>query len=164
MVREKLRGRLQGGAGGLQRAFKFFDRDGSGCVSRAEFTKTMQVNLGLNFEPRLMQQVFAAFDPDSTGEIDFPRFTAVVMESSGSALSAGTSLSTSTASLQVSSDATGNSEMFLVRRAGRSPRPESVVHAADSTAMPRHAAPVPVTTQLSVERGVLSVERGVLCK
>jgi hypothetical protein len=122
MVREKLRGRLQGGAGGLQRAFKFFDRDGSGCVSRAEFTKTMQVNLGLNFEPRLMQQVFAAFDPHSSGEIDYPRFTAVVMESSGSALSAGTSLSTSTASLRISSNATGNSEMFLVRRAGRAPQ------------------------------------------
>ena len=81
MIQDKIQGRLEGGPAGLRRAFQFFDRDGGGTISAEEFEYALQKYVGLNFEKSLLASLFAVFDPQGTGEIDFHRFTSLVMDS-----------------------------------------------------------------------------------
>eukprot|EP01052_Picozoa_sp_SAG31_P082436 SAG31_NODE_42473_length_271_cov_0.906977_1_plen_82_part_10 len=43
MIREKIEQRLEGGPAGLRRAFKFFDKDGSGSINYEEFSHALKV-------------------------------------------------------------------------------------------------------------------------
>ena len=79
MIQDKVRGKTEGGPGIQRRAFQMFDRDRSGEVDRAEFISAMKKYLYLDFNEATLNNLFAAFDPENTGCIDFDRFTTLVM-------------------------------------------------------------------------------------
>jgi Ca2+-binding EF-hand superfamily protein len=63
----------------INRAFKFFDLDGDGGVSLAEFGKTME-KLGV-FIPTShnLQQIFDHYDTNRNGVLDYSEFTNVFL-------------------------------------------------------------------------------------
>jgi len=82
MICQAIESKIPSGAGGLQRAFKLFDRDRSGSISFAEFKRALRDYTMLEFEPSTIDEVLREYDDDSSGDIDFRKFCERVMESS----------------------------------------------------------------------------------
>lgn len=70
----------RGGRGiiGLQRQFKIFDDNGSGTLSRDEFTKAIK-DFAIEIEDVDIAGLFKSMDVDGNGEIDFNEFLRVVV-------------------------------------------------------------------------------------
>ena len=79
MIRSAIEARLESAPGGLRRAFKIFDRDGSGQISAVEFKDMLKHYIMLEFDDATMAAVMNDFDPDGTGGIDFNEFCTLVM-------------------------------------------------------------------------------------
>lgn len=81
MLREKVRQKTKGGTAKatLQRAFKFFDKDESGAVSKDEFNCTM-MNFGISLEAKDTTAFFNRFDPDRSGTITYEEFSGQLFE------------------------------------------------------------------------------------
>ena len=77
-IRKAVEARLEGGPGGLRRAYKFFDRDGSGGIDIDEFKAALKSYAMLEFEDSLIQEIMADWAPD--GVIDYYGFCANVMD------------------------------------------------------------------------------------
>ena len=73
MLRDKLQSRLKGGPGGLRRAFKHFDTDGSGTISHEELHQVLQ-NFNMNLKDGDFDSLMMKYDEDGTGEIDYYEF------------------------------------------------------------------------------------------
>lgn len=75
-LEEKLRFKLQSmvpGKNELQRAFKFFDCDDSGCVDAAEFRKVFkQLNVPLEMDEA--RYLFEKYDDDESGKVEYYEF------------------------------------------------------------------------------------------
>jgi Ca2+-binding EF-hand superfamily protein len=113
MVRTKIEGRLRGGPAALRRAFQFFDSDGSGVISPAEFKSELRRRCGLEFEEELLREVMARFDEDQSG-IDYRKFSQLVM---GSSATDATSFGDSPAKkLLTEDDSNGTSAQFIRRK------------------------------------------------
>eukprot|EP01050_Picozoa_sp_SAG11_P005033 SAG11_NODE_339_length_10506_cov_12.368588_2_plen_858_part_00 len=81
LIRDKIQQKLEGGPAGLRRAYQYFDEDGSGSISMEEFAKALRMKCMLVFDKALLAKVFASFDPDETGEINYQSFCELVMGS-----------------------------------------------------------------------------------
>ena len=79
MIRSAIESRLASAPGGLRRAFKLFDRDGSGQITTNEFRDILKHHVMLEFDETTMAAVMSHFDPDGTGGIDFNEFCTLVM-------------------------------------------------------------------------------------
>mmetsp|Transcript_12701 Transcript_12701/g.21548 ORF Transcript_12701/g.21548 Transcript_12701/m.21548 type:complete len:171 (-) Transcript_12701:282-794(-) len=62
----------------LKDAFKVFDADGSGTISRAELQKLMK-SLGQNLSDAELGAMMDEVDTDKSGEIDFAEFKSMMM-------------------------------------------------------------------------------------
>jgi hypothetical protein len=63
----------------LQIAFKAFDEDGSGAVDTKEITK-MMLSLGLLVQPEVVAKMIKEADTDSSGQIEWEEFKAVMVK------------------------------------------------------------------------------------
>lgn len=81
IIREKIEGRLEGGPGGLRRAFQYFDSDGSGSIDREEMARAMRLKLQLVFDDAIMDKLMDRFDKQGTGTITYQSFCEMVMGS-----------------------------------------------------------------------------------
>eukprot|EP01051_Picozoa_sp_SAG22_P018941 SAG22_NODE_3343_length_1768_cov_0.899940_1_plen_589_part_11 len=124
MIQDKIRGRLPSGPSELRRTFQFFDRDGGGTVSVDEFKYACKRYLGLQFEEKILAKLIKEFDEDGTGELDFAKFSRLVLGSTRE--SDGTSMTDNSALLSVSDD-NGNSDMMLRRKVREKMRPLMVM-------------------------------------
>merc|ERR1712216_310573 len=83
-IREKIRLKSPAGAQEsgltLKKAFKFFDTDGSGDISLAEFSMVME-RFGVNLSKRHLLQLFNNYDDDKQGSINYAEFSDVVFGS-----------------------------------------------------------------------------------
>jgi Ca2+-binding EF-hand superfamily protein len=111
MIRDKIRGRLSTGPSELRRTFQFFDRDGSGAIDLQEFTESLRLRCGLQFEDSLMKSLMAQWDTDKTGELDFQKFCAMILDSKNDLF---VNIN-DRAIMERVSDANSNSEQFLRR-------------------------------------------------
>lgn len=73
LMRDKLKTRGARGFIGLQRQFKIMDDNNSRSLDKYEFTKACSDYM-LGFTEGEMQQLFAYFDYDNSGLIDFDEF------------------------------------------------------------------------------------------
>merc|ERR1711988_595826 len=75
-VREKIDQRNQGNMH-LRRAFHFFDRDSSSSIDIAEFSDAL-ASFGLQFNEDQILALFATYDRNNTGCINYTDFTSQV--------------------------------------------------------------------------------------
>ena len=68
-IRAKINEKMDSRPGGLNRAFQYFDADGSGGIDLEEFKKALLQRCGLIFEDSMLRQVMDRFDDDGSGEI-----------------------------------------------------------------------------------------------
>lgn len=61
----------------LRAAFKEFDQDGNGTISRAELKLTMK-KLGDNLTDEMIDRIIEEVDADGNGEIDFEEFVVMM--------------------------------------------------------------------------------------
>merc|ERR1712196_246555 len=59
----------------LYHTFKYFDKDGSGKVTKDEFRYTLE-KYGISLESKDVGAFFAEFDPDNSGTITYTEFLA----------------------------------------------------------------------------------------
>eukprot|EP01043_Picozoa_sp_COSAG02_P027730 COSAG02_NODE_1648_length_11502_cov_30.464439_5_plen_1094_part_00 len=111
MIRDKIRGRLSSGPSELRRTFQFFDRDGSGAIDLQEFTESLKLRCGLQFEESLMQSLMAQWDTDKTGELDYQKFCAMILDSRNELF---VNIN-DRAIMEQQSDSNSNSEQFIRR-------------------------------------------------
>jgi len=78
-VRVKVEQRSAGGGFVLRKAFKLFDRDGSGDIDPDEF-KAAMIAFGLTFTDRQVMALFGTYDDDLSGSLDYYEFLDKVME------------------------------------------------------------------------------------
>ena len=76
-MRDKLVSRGARGFIGLQRQFKIMDDNGSKSLDKYEFTKAVN-DYQLGFTNPEIQKLFAYFDVDNSGEIDFTEFVRAI--------------------------------------------------------------------------------------
>ena len=62
----------------LKDAFKVFDTDGSGTISKKELMALMK-SLGQNLSEAELEAMMAEVDTDKSGEIDFKEFKSMMM-------------------------------------------------------------------------------------
>jgi len=79
-VRAKIEQRISGGPFALRKAFKYFDRDGSGDIDPDEFLDAMAF-FGLQFTERQVMALFGMCDVDGGGSIDYYEFIGRVLDS-----------------------------------------------------------------------------------
>jgi len=79
-VRDKITQRATGGAFAIRKAFKLFDRDGSGDIDPDEF-KLAMLSFGLTFTDRQVLALFGSYDDDCSGALDYYEFLDKVLES-----------------------------------------------------------------------------------
>jgi len=79
-VRDKINQRSSGGAFALRKAFKLFDRDGSGDIDPDEF-KLAMTSFGCSFTDRQVLALFGSYDDDCSGALDYYEFLDKVLES-----------------------------------------------------------------------------------
>lgn len=80
-IQEKILSKLQGGDGGLLRAFKMFDRDRSGSLSYTEFAKILREVAGISMDADMSRKLMESYDVDGDGELDYHEFVQQVMGS-----------------------------------------------------------------------------------
>jgi len=78
--RTKIEQRTSGGPFALRKAFKYFDRDGSGDIDPDEFKDAM-LHFGLTFTDRQVLAIFGTYDDDCSGSLDYYEFIDKVIES-----------------------------------------------------------------------------------
>merc|ERR1719478_741049 len=78
-IRVKIEQRTSGGPFALRKAFKYFDRDGSGDIDPDEFKEAM-LYFGLTFTDRQVMAVFGMYDDDCSGSLDYYEFIDKVIE------------------------------------------------------------------------------------
>ena len=61
----------------FKEAFKLFDRDGGGTISRTELTAVMK-SMGMEITVQEAQEMMNEIDKDGDGDIDFPEFIALM--------------------------------------------------------------------------------------
>ena len=83
LIRSAIEQKLDGGEGGLRRAFQFFDRDKSGAIDLEEFRVGLARYCGIQFESEFLVKLMAEFN-DGSGQIHFKSFSERVMGSSNS--------------------------------------------------------------------------------
>eukprot|EP00657_Telonema_sp_P-1_P008832 TRINITY_DN3098_c0_g1_i1.p1 TRINITY_DN3098_c0_g1~~TRINITY_DN3098_c0_g1_i1.p1 ORF type:complete len:137 (+),score=33.01 TRINITY_DN3098_c0_g1_i1:301-711(+) len=79
-VRSKIEQKTSGGPFALRKAFKYFDRDGSGDIDPDEFFDAMAF-FGLQFTERQVMALFGHCDYDGDGTIDYYEFIGQVLDS-----------------------------------------------------------------------------------
>lgn len=79
-IRTKIEQRTSGGPFALRKAFKYFDRDGSGDIDPDEFKNAM-LHFGLTFTDRQVLAIFGTYDDDCSGSLDYYEFIDKVIES-----------------------------------------------------------------------------------
>merc|ERR1719281_2118886 len=72
-IRVKIEQRTSGGPFALRKAFKYFDRDGSGDIDPDEFKEAM-LFFGLTFTERQVMAIFGTYDDDCSGSLDYYEF------------------------------------------------------------------------------------------
>jgi len=72
-VRDKITQRATGGAFAIRKAFKLFDRDGSGDIDPDEF-KLAMLSFGLTFTDRQVLALFGSYDDNCSGALDYYEF------------------------------------------------------------------------------------------
>jgi Ca2+-binding EF-hand superfamily protein len=80
MIVAKIQQRMKGGPGGLNRAFQFFDGDGSGSISLQELKQALRTLVGLEFDKEVLQAAFVDF-AEGGDSIDFSKFARNVLGS-----------------------------------------------------------------------------------
>jgi len=78
-MKAKIAQKARGGAFTLRRAFKFFDRDGSGGLSFEEFQQGMDL-MGLQFTDEEVLALMARNDPECTNDIDYMRLVETIQQ------------------------------------------------------------------------------------
>ena len=63
----------------LRKSFQLFDKDGDDAISAVEL-KSVLCNLGEDVDDRLADEMIAHGDPESTGEVSFEAFAALMTE------------------------------------------------------------------------------------
>ena len=80
LIRDKIRGRLEGGPAELRRAFQFFDRDGSGAIDHEEMRSALKLRTNLEFSDQMVGEIMKRYD-EGSGEVGFNQFAKLVMGS-----------------------------------------------------------------------------------
>ena len=75
MTPDEIRARLYKKHGNILNAFRHFDFDGSSSVSFEEFLRHLPTCLGEPISQNKMTELWRAFDPDMSGEIDMNEFS-----------------------------------------------------------------------------------------
>jgi len=78
-VRQKIDQRTAGGPFALRKAFKYFDRDGSGDIDPDEFVAAME-HFGLTFTDHEVLALFGQCDTTASGALDYYEFIDRVLE------------------------------------------------------------------------------------
>ena len=66
-IRAKINEKLDSRPGALNRAFQYFDADGSGAIDFEELKKALLIKCGLIYENSMLRQVMDRFDDDGSG-------------------------------------------------------------------------------------------------
>jgi len=80
MMRDKLQQRTKTGPFQLRKTFKYFDRDGSGGIDFSEFQRAMEL-MGFQFTEVQQLALFARYDENCAGEVNYNEFVEKLMES-----------------------------------------------------------------------------------
>lgn len=88
LMRDKLQQRTSTGPFQLRRTFKYFDRDGSGGIDLEEFSRAMR-SLGFDFADVQLMALFARYDTNRTGFVDYSGFVNRLMEGDFAGLTSG---------------------------------------------------------------------------
>lgn len=79
LMRDKLMQRTTAGPFQLRKTFKYFDRNSTGTIDIHEFAAALST-LGLDFEEVQVTALFARYDADQCGEVNYQTFVAHLME------------------------------------------------------------------------------------
>lgn len=79
LMRDKLMQRTTTGPFQLRKTFKFFDRDGQGTIDLREFQAALS-QLGMDFEEVQVTALYARYDANLCGQVDYRTFVAHLME------------------------------------------------------------------------------------
>jgi Ca2+-binding EF-hand superfamily protein len=71
---DQIRAKLYKKHGSVLNAFRHFDFDGSSSISFEEFLRHLPTCLGEAISLKKMEELWRAFDPDMSGEIDLKEF------------------------------------------------------------------------------------------
>ncbi len=75
MTPDEIRAKLYKKHGSILNGFRHFDFDSSGSVSFEEFMHHLPTALGEEISVSKIEELWRAFDPDMSGEIDMKEFT-----------------------------------------------------------------------------------------
>jgi Ca2+-binding EF-hand superfamily protein len=75
MNTDQIRAKIYKKHGNILNAFRHFDFDGSGSIDYEEFMRHLPTVLGEPISALKMEELWRAFDPDLSGEIDMKEFT-----------------------------------------------------------------------------------------
>jgi len=86
MVTDKIQNHLPSGSKQpLRQAFQYFDRNGSGGIDKDELKAAISDLLMLEFDQEIIDGLYAMWDPQNKGEIDFLGFSENVLGQGGPA-------------------------------------------------------------------------------
>merc|ERR1712144_32095 len=83
-IRVKIEQRTSGGPFALRKAFKYFDRDGSGSIDPDEFYAAMDF-FGLQFTEDQVLGLFGTYDDDRSGSLEYYEFVEKLLDEGVSA-------------------------------------------------------------------------------
>lgn len=78
-IRDKIAQRTSGGPFALRKAFKYFDRDGSGSIDPDEFYAAMDF-FGLQFTADQVLGLFGTYDDDRSGSLEYYEFVEKLLD------------------------------------------------------------------------------------
>jgi len=81
-IRNKIQQKTTGGPFALRKAFKYFDRDGSGSIDPDEFYAAMDF-FGLQFTADQVLGLFGEYDDDCSGSLEYYEFVEKLLDESG---------------------------------------------------------------------------------
>jgi Ca2+-binding EF-hand superfamily protein len=79
VIRKKLISTTKSGGMQARKQFKVFDRDASGAITKGEFEKAL-ANWGIVLSSSEMGELFAKFDHDESGELNYDEFVRYVID------------------------------------------------------------------------------------